>query len=72
MTFKEFVKWCDQRTCDGCWGMNTAIVCIDILETVRKEPFWRREKIWKREFEDSVVNTIVKPIDRMIKEVHGE
>ena len=39
MTFKEFTKWCNERACDGCWGILDAMVCIDILSAIRKEPF---------------------------------
>lgn len=30
MKFKEFTKWCNYRTCDGCWGMQEATICIRI------------------------------------------
>ena len=66
MKFKEFVSWCNQRACDGCWSLNTAITCIKI---VREEPFWRRGKVWKRDFEWFVVDEIVVPIENKIKEV---
>lgn len=29
MTFKEFESWCNDRAADGCWGIVTAIICID-------------------------------------------
>lgn len=48
MRFKEFVAWCNERACDGYWGMMQAITCIDILEQIRKKPFWRREKNLER------------------------
>lgn len=44
MKFKEFVNWCNERACDGCWGMLTAMASIDLIQQVRKIPFWRREK----------------------------
>lgn len=25
MKFKEFSAWCNDRACDGCWGMTEAI-----------------------------------------------
>lgn len=53
-------------------GSLTAMACIDIMGTVRKEPFWRREKVWKQEFENSVVNEIVIPIENKIKEKENE
>ena len=30
MKFKEFAKWCNERACDGCWGMLEAMACIDL------------------------------------------
>lgn len=69
MKFKEFVSWCNKRACDGCWSLNTAITCIKIVNAVREEPFWRREKVWKRDFEWFVVDEIVVPIENKIKEV---
>lgn len=71
MTFKEFRNWCNQRACDGCWGRLDAMICLNILITIQKEPFWRREKVWKRDFEDRVINEIIIPIENKIKEVYG-
>ena len=68
MKFKEFSRWCNDRAADGCWSMITAMCCIDILNDIRKEPFWRREKIWKSKYEKDVVNDIVKPIEQKIKD----
>ena len=42
MKFREFVSWCNQRAADGCWGMLEAMVCVDIIETVRKGRFCLR------------------------------
>ena len=67
MKFKEFCEWCNDRASDGCWSMITAMCCVDILSDIRKEPFWRREKIWKSKYEKDVVNDIVKPIEQKIK-----
>lgn len=47
------------------------MMCIDILNTVRIEQFWRREKVWKRDFENRVVDEIIIPIENKIKEVYG-
>ncbi|MCL2310965.1 MAG: hypothetical protein FWC41_00540 [Firmicutes bacterium] len=35
MTYKQFERWCNERTVDGCWGMDTAIMCIEIIESMR-------------------------------------
>lgn len=68
MTFKQFVAWCNERACDGRWGMLEAVACIDIVKTVRKERFLKREKIWKSNYEKKVLDEIVNPIETMIKE----
>lgn len=68
MTFKEFIAWCNERTCDGCWGMMTAITCIEIVKSIRKVPFWKRKKEWAK-IEEDVVNNIVNPINAMLEEI---
>ena len=68
MTFKEFKNWCNYRAMDGCWSMNTARLCIYILEDIRKTPFWRRKKRWKiiaNEVEEEIVNPINEKINRV-------
>lgn len=47
MKFKEFENWCNERACDGCWGMLEAMTCIGLIKEIRKAPFWKREKLWK-------------------------
>lgn len=48
MKFKEFVAWCNERACDGMWGVNEAMACIEVMKYVRSKPFWRREKEWQK------------------------
>lgn len=67
MTYKEFVKWCNERACDGRWGLLTAIVCIDIIDSMRSTPFWRRKKKWN-EYEQRVVTELVNPTNEKIRE----
>jgi len=43
MKYKEFSSWCNERACDGFWGLETAIVCIDIINRIQSKPFWKRE-----------------------------
>lgn len=71
MTFKEFVAWCNERACDGCWGMNTAMVCIDVMSEVRKHSRlgFRRERFWRENFESDVLEQIVNPINEKIEKV---
>lgn len=68
MKFKEFKSWCNDRAADGCWGMLDAMVCIDLIHELRKVPFWKREKVWREQYENQVINEIVNPINEKIKE----
>jgi len=48
MRYEEFVDWCNDRACDGQWGMGVALACISIMDNVRPIWFWwRREQKWK-------------------------
>ena len=53
MTFKEFREWCNDRACDGCWGMNAATICIGVISEINDKPFWKRKKAWKKNRESS-------------------
>lgn len=70
MTFKEFQRWCNDRACDGCWGMTTAMICIDIMHQMHRTPFWRRKKRWNEEFNhnNSLYSEIVAPTNKLIEE----
>ena len=68
MKFREFVKWCNKRAADGCWGMNEALICSHIISEIKKKPFWKREKEWKK-FEDDVLTAIVNPVNKKIEEL---
>lgn len=73
MTFKEFSKWCNERACDGCWGMYTAMVCINACSEVLTLPFWKREKAWQKiNAESEIVELFVKPTNAKIEEVLGK
>ena len=69
MTFKEFEYWCNERACDGCWGMLEAMTCIDIIGKVRKKWLWKRERFWQEEYANDVMEQIVKPIEKKIAEL---
>lgn len=71
ISFKKFSDWCNDRACDGCWSLNTAKICLNIYDEVKKIPFWKRKKIWKRDYEEFVLNQIVNPINELIKKNKG-
>ena len=69
MSFKQFISWCNERACDGYWGMITAIACMDIYHKIKALPFWKREKVWRDNYEQQVLNEIVNPINAKIAEL---
>lgn len=71
MTFKEFSGWCNERACDGYWGMNTAIICAGIIREVNKIPFWKRKKVWDKEYRETA-EEIVKVVNEKIEQIIGK
>ena len=67
MTYKEFLQWCNERASDGCWGRQTAMYCISVINIMKSTPFWRRKKKWK-EYEQLVVTNFVNPTNEKIHE----
>lgn len=73
MKYKEFVAWCNDRACDGRWGLATAIYCIDIMHQVKSQPFWKRERKWQELNADGVIEKgVVIPVNRKITEIFGQ
>lgn len=66
MKFKKFISWCSDRAADGCWDYTTATYCINIIEEVSKERWWRREKYWRKNYEKSVIKDVIIPIEERI------
>lgn len=48
MKYKDFVRGCNQRACDGNWSIGTMKLCVEVMARVNVMPFWRREKEWQR------------------------
>lgn len=72
MKFKEFTNWCNERACDGCWGMLEAIACINLINEIMKIQFWKREKIWKENYEQQALEEIINPIEKKLEEVQND
>ena len=70
MKYKEFVAWCNDRACDGCWSMATAIYCLEIGRKINALPFWKREKSWQ-EISEVVEREIISVINKKIAEVRN-
>lgn len=72
MKFKEFKDWCNDRACDGRWGMVASISCIEIMGQVNSQPFWKRERKWQElNTEYEIENSIVIPINNKIAELES-
>lgn len=68
MKFKEFKKWCYDRSIDGGWNVQVANLSIQIINIVNWKPFWLRERFWANKWEEKVVRAIVEPFDKLRKE----
>lgn len=70
MTYKEFVSWCNDRACDGCWSMGTAMYCIEVMNNINHSPFWKRKKEWLK-VKDEIERDVVSVINAKIQELKG-
>lgn len=71
MSYAEFLKWCNQRAADGCWGMEVAITCIAIIHHMQTTPFFKRKKRWTEvNLNNQVYKDIVAPINARIEELN--
>lgn len=70
MKYKEFVRWCSDRSADGCWGFKEASLCLFVLDAINSLPFWKREKAWKGE-EEFLVNNVITPINKLIEKLRN-
>ena len=51
------------------WGMLEAIACINLINEIMKIQFWKREKIWKENYERQVLEEIINPIEKKLEEM---
>ena len=70
MTYKEFVSWCNERACDGCWSIMTAMYCAEVLGKINALPFWKRKKEWLKA-KDTIEANVVSVIDTKIQALRG-
>lgn len=66
MKFEEFRDWCNERACDGVWGMDTAFICIDIMTEVNSLPKRKQEKAFQEAIKDSNLIEIINMINERI------
>lgn len=73
MTYKEFVKWCNDRACDGCWGSFEARSCINFIYDIEDNckgifKTRKKEKMFHELYEETA-NTIVNATNKRIEEL---
>lgn len=71
MEYKDFVRWCNQRACDGVLDYATYLICIAIMKEVESVPLDERDKLW-RSVRADVEEKAVKPIEEYLKKLRGE
>ena len=54
MTYKEFCNWCNERACDGRWGIALAASCSECISDVNHKLWFKREKYFQQEYGESV------------------
>ena len=58
MTYKEFCKWCHQRSEDGLWSAPMAISCYQCIKDVDCKWKFRREKYFQEAYAETVDKAI--------------
>lgn len=72
MKFKELLEWANDRATDGFWSYQIAVVSLAIIDDVRKNPFWKRERIWRDKYEKDVLDELVTPVNERIEQLKRE
>ena len=66
-TYKDFVKWCDDRLKDRLWLSHEAMRCSVARRAVRKKWFFK-EKFWEDNFESDILYGVIYPFECRMKE----
>lgn len=51
------------------WWRRNKLACIDLIGKVKRIPFWKREKFWKENYEQQVLEEIINPIEKKLEEM---
>lgn len=69
MTYKEFMNWCYDRSCDGLWYVDIGIQCCRIADVLYSVPLWKRKQLWDNLNADNfIVKNFVEPVNQRISE----
>ena len=67
MTYRQFVKWMNDRAADGQWGMAHSMAAVGLLTAVKEQAFWSRRKFW-RNIGEAAAKAIVADVERVRRE----
>ena len=68
MTYRQFKKWTDDRSCDGLWGFTHACAAVGLLSAMREQGFWSRRRWWKT-FGEPSAEAIVADVEKIWKKM---
>lgn len=71
ITLKEFGVFCNERACDGCWNMESAIRCVEIYQECLRQPFWKRNKYFQ-EYYGEIITKFVENTNKEIEQKFGK
>ena len=80
MTYKEFVRWCNERASDGCWGPDTYMLCLRFLDKkemklfAKEQGYKNLEALWQGLWneDDSLIRRHIESCDNKRKELYGQ
>lgn len=71
MTYRQFVKWMNDRSADGQWGMTHAMAAVGLLMAMKEQRFWNRRRFWKY-MGEAEAKAIVADVERIRNESADE
>ena len=72
MTFKEFKKWLDIHILCGDFDEKIISYCNDVIAYIQVKPFWKRNRVFKKEFIMQNVNGNFIPIRKDFVELKNK
>ena len=70
MTYKEFGRWANERSCNGQWGLQHIIATNEIYAVMDNVKFFK-ERFWKKNCEARAIQ-IVESVNRIKEQFKGE
>ena len=58
ITLSEFGDFCNERACDGCWNIESVILCIEIYRECMSKPFWKRKRYFQKHYGEAITKFV--------------